>query len=94
MSRLSLPAILCMLILLWTAALPQAQAHNRSQSYSTWSVAENSVDAVFTVKAREVTRLPLLEGNLSTLESLLTVHLQQTLSVVASGGLVCRPRWY
>jgi hypothetical protein len=89
MSRLSLPAIFCMLILLWTAALPQAQAHNRSQSYSTWSVAENSVDAVFTVKAREVTRLPLLEGNLSTLESLLTVHLQQTLSVVASGGLVC-----
>ena len=61
-------AVVAMVVLLWEAAAPQVQAHSRSQSYSTWSISERGVDLVFTVKAREVTRLPPLEGSLPTLE--------------------------
>jgi hypothetical protein len=89
MTRRSLPALVCTIILLCMAAVPPVQAHNRSQSYSSWSVAGNGVDTVFTVKAREVTRLPLLEGNLLTLEALLIAHIQQTVRVAASGGAAC-----
>lgn len=72
-----------------TMLAPQAIAHNRSQSYSSWHVADSALTVVFTVKAREVTRLPPLEGNLLSLEPLLVAHLQKTVSV-ASGGRDCQ----
>ncbi len=64
----------------------QVMAHNRSQSYSSWQVSESGVEVLFTVKAREVTRLPPLEGNLLSLEALLLAHLQQTVSVATTQG--------
>jgi hypothetical protein len=87
--RLRLAVLACTIILLSVAAVSPVQAHSRSQSYSSWNVAGNSVDAVLTVKAREVTRLPLLGGSLLTLESLLLAHIQQTVRVTSSGGLAC-----
>jgi hypothetical protein len=75
--------------LLCMAASSQTQAHNRSLSYSSWSLSDTSVDMVFTVKSREVTRLPPLEGNLPTLEGLLLKHLSSTISVLASDQTTC-----
>lgn len=76
-------------ILLCIAAAPEGQAHNRSQSHSTWKVSGNTAEVFFTVKAREVTRLPPLEGNLLTLEALLTAHIQDTLGVTTGDGAGC-----
>jgi hypothetical protein len=82
-------ALVGMAALLWMAAAPQAQAHNRSQSYSTWKVSGGTVELLFTVKAREVTRLPPLEGNLLTLEALLAAHLEETIRVSSIDGAAC-----
>lgn len=84
-----IPALVAMVVLLWAAAVPQAQAHSRSQSYSSWSLSETGADMVFTIKAREVTRLPPLEGNLPTLAALLTTHIQKTVQVLAAGRAIC-----
>jgi len=67
----------------------QAEAHNRSQSFSSWDINGDSLDVVFTVKAREVTRLPPLEGGLKTLDALLTAHLQRSIKV-ESGDQFCQ----
>ena len=85
----------------WLSALPnvllifialifcmQAQAHNRSQSFSSWVINSDEVEVVFTVKTREVTRLPLLEGDLRSFDALLTAHLRHSLSI-DSGGIDC-----
>lgn len=85
----SLSALLGIVALLCTAGVPQAQAHNRSQSYSTWKVADGTVELLFAVKAREVTRLPLLEENLLTLEALLAAHLGETIRVSSIDGTAC-----
>jgi hypothetical protein len=82
-------ALVGLAALLWIAAAPQAQAHNRSQSYSTWNVSDGTVELLFTVKAREVTRLPPLEGNLLTLEALLAAHLGETIRVSSNDGTAC-----
>lgn len=58
-----------------------AEAHNRSQSFSSWTFSDEKLEMVYTVKAREVTRLPPLEGELLSLEALLLAHLQHTISV-------------
>lgn len=85
-------ALLAMAALLWMTAAPQAQAHNRSQSFSTWNVSGATVELLFTVKAREVTRLPPLAGNLLTLEALLAAHLEETIRVSAIDGSACVAR--
>ena len=79
----------CLFMLVYIAAVSSAHAHNRSQSYSSWYVTNAGIDMVFSVKAREVTRLSLLEGNLSTLESLLVAHVEQTARVTSSDGADC-----
>ena len=48
-------------VLLLLLLSPMSHAHNRSQSFSVWSIDGPEVNAVFTVKAREVTRLLALE---------------------------------
>ena len=58
-----------------------AEAHNRSQSFSSWTFSDEKLEMVFTVKAREVTRLPPLEGELLSLEALLVAHLQHNIGV-------------
>ncbi|NIB38606.1 HupE/UreJ family protein [Pseudomaricurvus alkylphenolicus] len=65
-----------------------AQAHNRSQSFSHWQWDAQQLEMVFTVKAREVTRLPPVENNLTSLNELLATHLQRTL-LVAAGEQPC-----
>ena len=82
-------AVVGMATLLLMAAAPHTQAHNRSQSYSTWNVSGGTVELLFTVKAREVTRLPPLEENLLTLEALLVAHLGQTIRVSSVDGTAC-----
>ncbi len=62
-----------------------AAAHNRSQSFSSWTVADDAVELQFTVRAREVTRLPPLEGEWRTLETLLLAHLEHSISVHSDG---------
>ena len=66
-------------ILLLLLLSPMSHAHNRSQSFSVWSIDGPEVNAVFTVKAREVTRLLALEPQL--LPTALTNHLQETIQV-------------
>jgi hypothetical protein len=69
----------------------QAEAHNRSQSFSSWTISGDVLEVVFSVKAREVTRLPPLEGELKSLDHLLTSHLRNSISVRSETGL-CQPQ--
>jgi len=89
MSRAVFASVLMGMAVLLMTTVPQAQAHNRSQSYSTWNVSGNTVGLLFTVKAREVTRLPPLEGDLLTLEALLASHLGETIRVGSIEGINC-----
>ena len=66
------------LLLLLFIGLP-ADAHNRSQSFSQWTIDNNQLQMLFTVKAREATRL--LDNRRSSLETVLAEHLSATLSV-------------
>jgi hypothetical protein len=65
---------------------PHALAHNRSQSFSSWTISDGAAEVLFTVKSREVTRLPPLEGNLLSLDELFTAHLGKTVSVATQQG--------
>ena len=66
------------ILLLLFIGLP-ADAHNRSQSFSQWTIDNNQLQMLFTVKAREATRL--LDNRPSSLETVLAEHLSATLSV-------------
>ena len=66
------------ILLLLFIGLP-ADAHNRSQSFSQWTIDNNQLQMLFTVKAREATRL--LDNRHSSLETVLAEHLSATLSV-------------
>ncbi len=66
-----------------------ADAHTRSQSFSRWLIDNNQLDFTFTVSAREITRLPQVEGNHSSLQALLDNHLQRSISV-ARNGVACK----
>ncbi len=66
------------LLLLLFIGLP-ADAHNRSQSFSQWTIDNNQLQMLFTVQAREATRL--LDNRHSSLETVLAEHLSATLSV-------------
>lgn len=85
----TLLTLLGLATVLMLALAPQAQAHNRSQSYSSWNLSGNTVELLFTVRAREVTRLPPVEGDLLTLEALLAAHLSDTLGVTSTSGANC-----
>jgi HupE / UreJ protein len=87
LTRPSLLLIVLLIVLLVSMmAGSKVMAHNRSQSHSFWQVSATGVDVLFTVKAREVTRLPPLEGNLLSLEALLLAHLQHTIRVNTERG--------
>jgi hypothetical protein len=66
------------ILLLLFIGLP-ADAHNRSQSFSQWTIDNNQLQMLFTVKAREATRLQ--DNRRSSLETVLAEHLSATLSV-------------
>ncbi len=61
------------------------QAHSRSQSFSTWTIDGDSIHLLFSVKSREVTRLPPLEGNIAELDQLFNTHLKNSISVLSNG---------
>jgi hypothetical protein len=64
-----------------------AEAHTRSQSFSTWHIEGDEVTAVFSIAAREITRLPPPEPGLPhTLPAILGQHLVTQLSLEADGA--------
>lgn len=63
-----------------------AHAHTRSQSFSSWYVQDDVARMTFSVEAREVTRLSLIEGALPDLNQLLAAHLRSTISMTADGA--------
>ena len=66
-------------------ALPAvAAAHTRSQSYSSWQVRGDTLDAVFQVDARRVTQLDE-DATWDALPSLLARHLGETVRVSQDG---------
>jgi len=69
-------------ILLLMLLSPDSSAHNRSQSFSTWTFNEQQVSMVFTVKAREVTRL--MAAEILPAETILLNHLQNNVRVRAN----------
>ena len=74
----SMPTHLVILITLMTMSFT-SHAHNRSQSFSDWIVADNRIEAIFTVKTREITRLQ--SGPNQALDVLLSRHLAETIRV-------------
>lgn len=81
-------AVLVALSLL-VASIATAQAHTRSQSFSTWRIDGPEVVVTFSVAAREVTRLPAPEPGLSqALASVLGRHLVTQLRL-SSDGAAC-----
>lgn len=68
-----------------------ARAHSRSQSYSTWTVADGGdVRLSFSVAAREVTRLAAVYGDRIGLNELMATHLARQV-VVRLAGEICPP---
>ncbi|BFM15335.1 HupE/UreJ family protein [Maricurvus nonylphenolicus] len=70
-----------LLVFLLLCSSSLVDAHSRSQSFSRWSIDNNRLDFTFTVSAREITRLPQVEGNHSSLQALLDNHLRRSISV-------------
>lgn len=82
----SIRPILFSLIVLFGSALPQgAEAHNRSQSFSTWAIDGTDVQVVFTVAAREATRLPPSDSDGGDLSQRLLIHMAPRLALKADG---------
>jgi HupE / UreJ protein len=65
-----------------------AEAHTRSQSFSSWAVDEQSLAFVFAVDARRVTQLSQIYTDEKDLQSLLVSHLRETIRV-AQGKASC-----
>jgi hypothetical protein len=86
MVALSRVAMTALLLIAAVVFGPHAGAHNRSQSFSSWAISDGTVEVLFSVKSREVTRLPPLEGNLLSLDELFTAHLGKTVSVATPQG--------
>ena len=63
-----------------------AEAHNRSQSFSSWTIDDRRLQMLYSIPAREVTRLKELEG--SSLEVLLINHLKSYMKV-KQDGIIC-----
>jgi hypothetical protein len=65
-----------------TISAAPAQAHTRSQSFSTWTIGENTLEGVYQVDAYRVTQLTETPQDLS---ALLRDHLRKTVSLTQSG---------
>ena len=75
-------AIAASFILFLVTLSPDSSAHNRSQSFSTWTFHAQQVTMIFTVKAREVTRLMVAEA--LPAETVLLKHLQNNIHIQAN----------
>lgn len=72
------------IILLSISICWPAQAHNRSQSFSLWSIDQQQFNMLYTVKEREATRLQ--QGTNLSAEASLISHLEQTIQVMQAGA--------
>jgi hypothetical protein len=83
----ALQQLMPIIMLLSIAIASPAQAHNRSQSFSVWTIDQQQLTMLYTVKAREATRF---QPSLATREASLTNHLEQTIQV-SQAGVHCAP---
>lgn len=83
----ALQRLIPLAILLSLALASAAQAHNRSQSFSAWTIDQQQLTMLYTVKAREATRF---QPSLTTTEASLIAHLEQTIRV-SQAGVHCAP---
>ena len=63
-----------------------AEAHNRSQSFSSWTIDDRHLQMLYTIPAREVTRLK--ESEITSLEVLLINNLGEYIKVTQD-GVIC-----
>jgi len=63
-----------------------AEAHNRSQSFSSWTIDDRHLQMLYTIPAREVTRLK--ESEVTSLEFKLINHLGKYIKV-KQDGIIC-----
>ena len=68
-NKIIYPFILALLGLLFSSNI---DAHQLSRSFSKWEINNKEVSVTFTVPSRQVTLLPAIEGQSSSLEDLLT----------------------
>ncbi len=80
-NKIIYPFILALLGLLFSSNI---DAHQLSRSFSKWEINNKEVSVTFTVPSRQVTLLPAIEGQSSSLEDLLTSHLKKHLKVFIS----------
>ncbi len=66
-----------------------AEAHTRSQSFSSWAIDDQSLTFVFAVDARRVTQLSQIYTDEKDLQTLLIAHLRETIRV-AQGKASCK----
>jgi len=66
-----------------------AEAHTRSQSFSSWTIDDQSLTFVFAVDARRVTQLSQIYTDEKDLQTLLIAHLRETIRV-AQGKTLCK----
>ena len=85
--RRTLRTCLSTVLFAWSVA-SGAEAHTRSQSFSSWYIDDDHVRMTFSVEAREVTRLPLIEGAIPELDQLLVTHLRSRIRAMA-GEMPC-----
>jgi hypothetical protein len=76
-----------LLLVAFFAVIGPANAHTRSQSFSTWTVADNVVDGIFQIDAYRVTQLSETPQDLA---ALLRDHLGSTIKLTQDGA-ACTP---
>lgn len=78
--------LLCLLVCLSAVS---AEAHTRSESYSTWQINGNEIFGRISVPGLEATRLPEAEDGTRSLAAILADEVQSTTRVVDINGTDC-----
>ena len=61
-------------IITWLSIASNSFAHNKSESYSNWTLFNDSITGVITIPSHEVTRLPRISQNTNSFSSLFLEH--------------------
>ncbi len=69
-----------------------AEAHTRSESWSSWSVADTTLSGVITLPAREATRLPVSDWQAATLAQALAGYAAPRVTATAAGSACAAAR--
>ncbi len=81
-------AVFSILAIVCIALCGPAEAHTRSQSFSSWTFGKQSVSVMFAVDARRVTQLSQIYTDENDLQALLIEHLRETIRVT-QGNTSC-----